>query len=255
MRYSLLLLIFTTLGCTNEVPRPQYQEVSLGKYPCTISDSIKGIDVSYHNGSIQWKILKDNHPEIQFAFIRATVGLNKDPKYQEYLEGANDVGLLNGAYHYYWSNRNSAIQFNNFKNAVDMDKHELIPVLDVEKPSKYGADNLRQGIANWLKLAEEEYGVKPMIYTNLNFYNEYLRGYFSEYPKWIAAYSRCPSTVDWDMHQYSDTGKVKGIKGDVDLNYSDSLFSFRVDFYKYQPLHNMGKTNYSVVCQKPAVIE
>ncbi len=227
MRYALFLLIFIMMGCTNDVPTPQYQEVSSGKYPCTISDSIKGIDVSYHNGSIQWKTLKDNHPEIQFVFIRATVGLNKDPKYQEYLEGANDEGILNGAYHYYWSNRNSTKQFNNFKMTVEMSSHNLVPVLDVEKPSKYGDDNLRRGIANWLKLAEEEYGVKPILYTNLNFYNEHLKGYFNDYPKWIAAYSRCPSSVDWDIHQYSETGKLKGIPGKVDLNYSSTLLRLK----------------------------
>ena len=220
MRHALFLLIFIMMGCTNETSAPLYHEVSSGKHPCTISDSIKGIDVSYHNGSIQWQTLKDNHPEIQFVFIRATVGLNKDPKYQEYLKGANHVGLLNGAYHYYWSNRNSTKQFNNFKKTVKMSSHNLIPVLDVEKPSKYGADNLRRGIANWLKLAEEEYGVKPILYTNLNFYNEHLKGYFNDYPKWIAAYSRCPSSVDWDIHQYSESGRLKGIPGKVDLNYS-----------------------------------
>ena len=223
MRYALFLLIFIMMGCTNDVPTPQYQEVSSGKYPCTISDSIKGIDVSYHNGSIQWQTLKDNHPEIQFVFIRATVGLNKDPKYQEYLEGANDVGILNGAYHYYWSNRNSTKQFNNFKKTVSMSSHNLVPVLDVEKPSKYGDENLRRGIANWLKLAEEEYGVKPILYTNLNFYNEHLKGYFNDYPKWIAAYSRCPSSVDWDIHQYSETGRLRGISGNVDLNFTSTF--------------------------------
>lgn len=221
MKYICVLTLLAVLvGCKQKVPPPDYKEELEVVKDCNIKYSVHGIDVSYHNGVIDWEELNLNHPEINFVYIRATVGLNEDPKYQDYLGGSKKVKLKSGAYHYYWSNRNSTIQFNNFKNAVDMDKHELIPVLDVEKPSKYGADNLRQGIANWLKLAEEEYGVKPMIYTNLNFYNEYLRGYFNEYPKWIAAYSRCPSTVDWDMHQYSEKGKILGTSGQIDLNYS-----------------------------------
>jgi len=192
-------------------------------HDCNITDSILGIDVSHHNGPIDWEVLHEHHPEIEFVYIRATVGLNKDSKYEEYVNGVKQVGIKTGAYHYYWANRNSTVQFNNFKSRVKKGDHNLIPVLDIEKPSKYGPTNLRRGLSNWLKLAEEEYGVKPMIYTNLSFYNEYLRGYFNEYPKWIAAYSRCPSSVDWDMHQYSETGTVRGIKSNVDLNYSASL--------------------------------
>ena len=47
-----------------------------------------------------------------------------------------------------------------------MSQHELVPVLDIEKPSKYGPDNLRKGLANWLELVENEYGVRPTLYTN-----------------------------------------------------------------------------------------
>lgn len=228
MRNFLFFLIFSFIGCTNKEFSPQYEEVSLGNYPCSISDSILGIDVSYHNGPIDWTTLKDNHPEIEFVFIRATVGLKKDPMYQEYLAGANDVGLRNGAYHYYWSDRNSTIQFYNFKRTVDLSIHNLIPVLDVEKPSKFGDDNLRRGVANWLRLAEEEYGVKPILYTNLNFYNQHLKGYFNDYPLWIAAYSRCPSTVDWDIHQYSETGQLNGIPSKVDLNLTPTLTNITI---------------------------
>ena len=38
-----------------------------------------------------------------------------------------------------------------------------------------------------------------------------------------AAYSRCPSSVDWDIHQYSETGRLSGVSGNVDLNYSSTL--------------------------------
>ena len=50
--------------------------------------------------------------------------------------------------------------------------------------------------------------------------NKHLKGNVSDYPNWIAAYSRCSSSIDWDIHQYSETGRLNGIPGKVDLNYS-----------------------------------
>lgn len=228
VKYSRLLgialLVLALSGCDQPLLGPNFIREPIGNFTCSIPDSAHGIDISYHNGPIDWSELKRKEPQIEFVFIRATVGLKEDVDYQDYLDGARKIGLQTGAYHYYWSNVNSTIQFKNFKRSVSMSKHDLYPVLDVEKPSKYGDENLRKGVLNWLKLAEEEYGVKPILYTNMYFYNEHLRGYFNEYPKWIAAYSRCPSSIDWDVHQYSETGKVDGIDAAVDLNYCSSQF-------------------------------
>ena len=176
--------------------------------------------MSHHNGIIDWESLKLNHPEIEFAYIRCVVGQGRvDNKYVKNVQGAKKVGIKTGAYVYYYANRNSRAQFNNFKNQVLMSQHELVPVLDIEKPSKYGPDNLRKGLANWLELVENEYGVRPTLYTNLGYFEQYLFGYFNDYLKWIAAYSRCPSSVDWDIHQFSEKGIFQGIDGFVDMNY------------------------------------
>ena len=191
-----------------------------GNFHCSVSDTVFGIDVSHHNGIIDWETLKLNHPEIEFAYIRCVVGPGRvDNKYVKNVVGAKKVGIKTGAYVYYYANRNSRAQFSNLKHQVLMVQHELIPVLDIEKPSKYGPENLRKGLANWLHLVEDEYGVKPAIYTNLGYFEEHLFGYFNDYPKWIAAYSRCPSNVDWDIHQFSETGRFQGIDGFVDMNY------------------------------------
>jgi len=191
-----------------------------GNFHCSVSDTVFGIDVSHHNGFIDWESLKLNHPEIEFAYIRCVVGQGRvDNKYVKNVQGAKKVGIKTGAYVYYYANRNSRAQFNNFKNQVLMSQHELVPVLDIEKPSKYGPDNLRKGLANWLELVENEYGVRPTLYTNLGYFEQYLFGYFNDYLKWIAAYSRCPSSVDWDIHQFSEKGIFQGIDGFVDMNY------------------------------------
>ena len=191
-----------------------------GNFHCSVSDTVFGIDVSHHNGIIDWETLKLNHPEIEFAYIRCVVGPGRvDNRYLKNVQGAKRVGIKTGAYVYYYANRNSTSQFGNFKNHVLMSQHELVPVLDIEKPSKYGPDNLRKGLANWLELVENEYGVRPALYSNLGYFEQYLIGYYNDYSKWIAAYSRCPSNIDWDVHQFSEEGQFKGIDGFVDMNY------------------------------------
>lgn len=230
--FEKILLVFLLVGIVvavfcgssaNKYVLPTFVPVNKGRFFCDVSDTVFGIDVSHHQGTIDWVTLNNEHPEIEFAYIRCAVGpKKKDHMYRRNVTEARKVGIKTGAYFYYYANRNSTEQFNHFKSQVDMSKHELIPVLDIEKPSKYGDDNLRSGLANWLALVEQEYGVQPLLYTNLGYYNQHLKGYFNSYPKWIAAYSRCPSSVDWSLHQYSETGRIKGIKESVDLDYGSS---------------------------------
>lgn len=215
-----LLGLFLILGRKNSNTLPFIEPLGNGSFYCSLSDTVFGIDVSHHNGIIDWETLKLNHPEIEFAYIRCVVGPGRvDNRYLKNIQGAKRVGIKTGAYVYYYANRNSTSQFGNFKNHVLMSQHELVPVLDIEKPSKYGPDNLRKGLANWLELVENEYGVRPALYSNLGYFEQYLIGYFNDYSKWIAAYSRCPSNIDWDIHQFSEEGRFKGIDGFVDMNY------------------------------------
>jgi GH25 family lysozyme M1 (1,4-beta-N-acetylmuramidase) len=74
-------------------------------------------------------------------------------------------GYLRGAYHYYRPNEKSTLQFEKFSSEVKLEEGDLPPVLDVEEIGRYGSENLRNGVLNWLALAEQHYGVKPIIYT------------------------------------------------------------------------------------------
>ena len=180
-----------------------------------------GIDISHYQGKINWDKVKTSSHPIEFVFIRATMGKNrKDSKYLENWNNAQKHNYVRGAYHYYRPNENSTKQFNNFKSVVRLEPGDFIPILDIEKESIFGRKNLRKGILNWLRLAEEAYGVKPMIYTSLSFYNHILKGYVDNYPIWIAAYSgkhRVKNT-DWIFHQFTEKVIVNGIREYVDGN-------------------------------------
>ena len=195
-----------------------------------------GIDVSKYQGEIDWSQVGTHHP-IEFVFIRSTMGKNgKDVFFQRNWKGAQEEGFIRGAYHYYRPNENSTQQFENFASVVKLESGDFVPVLDIEEEGDFGRDNLRMGVLNWLLLAEEVYGVKPIIYTGLNFYKHVLQGYVDDYPLWIAAYSGGKARVKnipWTFHQFSDNVRVNGItENRVDGNdfygSRSELDSFRI---------------------------
>lgn len=185
------------------------------------SEYVFGIDVSHYQRRINWSKMSTSHHPIEFVFIRSTMGIDgKDKRFQENWEKAKEYGYIRGAYHYYRPNEVSTQQFENFKSVVKLESGDFIPILDIEKESKYGRKRLRKGVLNWLRLAEKEYGVKPMVYTGLKFYQYVLKGHIDDYPIWIAAYSgkhRVKNT-DWTFHQFTEHVRVKGIKTTVDGN-------------------------------------
>lgn len=212
-----IIIVLVALLSTNYSPANYKMEnpsISSSKY-------IFGIDVSHYQGRINWKELQTSHHPIEYIFIRATMGIDgKDSKYKENWKKAKQHNYIRGAYHYYRPNENSTEQFENFSNSVKLVKGDFIPILDIEKESRFGMENLRTGVLNWLTLAEAKYGVKPMVYTGLKFYEDSLKGHIDGYPLWIAAYSgkHRVKHVDWDFHQFTEKAIVKGIKTSVDAN-------------------------------------
>lgn len=189
----------------------------------SISDSpyVFGIDISHYQGKINWNELRNSHHPIEYIFIRATMGVDgKDKEFKRNWKEAKSQGFIVGAYHYYRPNENSSQQFANFKSSVSLQSGDFFPVLDIEELGMYGIDNLRQGVLNWLALAENEYGVKPIVYSGKHFYEQHLKGYIDDYPLWIASYSgkHTVDNIKWEFHQFTDQVRVNGIKTKVDGN-------------------------------------
>lgn len=200
----------------------------LPNYPTTenlgLSESpyIFGVDISHYQGLIDWNQFKQSHHPIEFVFIRATMGIDgRDNYYKINWNKAGEKGYLRGAYHFYRPHEKSADQFENFKKVVALSPGDFPPVLDVEHYSKFGNENLRAGVLNWLLLAEAHYGIKPIIYTGSNFYHNVLKGYVDGYPLWIADYTKPHHQlqgIDWTFHQFTDKVRIKGVPHLVDGN-------------------------------------
>jgi lysozyme len=120
-------------------------------------------------------------------------------------------------------------QAKNYLKNSRQEENNILPVLDIEKLSKIQPKKkLLKGISNWLKIVEEETGYKPIIYTGLSFYKDYLAKDFADYPYWIASYSDHRNgdniLVSANIHQFSESKWIKGLdkKAKIDLNVVDT---------------------------------
>ncbi len=196
---------------------------------------IHGIDVSRYQRVIDWeevRAMQVRDVKIGFAFMKATEGIsNVDPQFRRNWTEAGNQGVVKGAYHYFIPGRSGKKQAENFIDIVHLEKGDLPPVLDIEETYGTDAKKLQQSVTEWLTAVEEHYGVKPVIYTNINFYNRYLLGKFDAYPFWVAHYLAPdgPRTQQkWKFWQHSERGRVNGIRTAVDFNvFSSDSVEFR----------------------------
>ncbi|MBN1904417.1 MAG: glycoside hydrolase family 25 protein [Deltaproteobacteria bacterium] len=193
-------------------------------YPSKNKYPVRGIDVSHHQGKIDWKKVKEQ--EIHFAFIKATEGSShKDTKFIQNWGGATNAGLIKGAYHYFSFCKPGIEQAQNYINTVPIDSSSLPPVIDFEfvgncknRPEK---DAIVKELLWFIREVEEKYHKTPIIYVTYDSYNHFLKGESLDYPIWIRdIFSRpdMPEGKNWTFWQYTNRGRVKGINGPVDLN-------------------------------------
>lgn len=193
---------------------------------------IHGIDVSYYQGKIDWKqvkAMKEDDVAVKFAFIKATEGMfNVDPYFQRNWREAPKAGIICGAYHYFKPKKSGLWQAKFFLQTVKFEAGDLPPVVDIEELNGVSSAAMRLELQVFLTHIERKTNVKPIIYTGLSFYKDFLKGYFDEYPLWIAHYHQPRlkmSASDWHFWQHSDKAKITGINHVVDFNVfnGDSL--------------------------------
>ena len=196
---------------------------------------LHGIDVSKHQGTIKWpavKTMQDKDIRIGFAFIKATEGLgNVDRQFRRNWARAKDAGIPRGAYHFFIATKSGRAQALNFINTVQLQPGDLPPVLDVEQLYRSKPAQMRKEVKAWLQMVEDAYGVKPILYSYVDFYDKYLGAEFDTYPLWVAHYmqpERPRITRNWLFWQHSETGFVNGIRANVDFNvFSGDSTAFR----------------------------
>lgn len=187
--------------------------------------SVHGIDVSKYQHVIDWESVKAmnvDNVRLSFAFIKATEGnINEDRYFARNWKKAREANMTRGAYHFFLATKSGKTQAENFISSVSLEPGDLPPVLDVEQAYGVPAIKLKQRVKEWLTTVEHFYGVKPIIYTNVDFYRLYLDSDFDDYPLWVAHYvnkGKPRIYRDWHFWQYSEAGRVNGILSRVDFN-------------------------------------
>jgi len=183
-----------------------------------------GIDVSHHQGTIDWKSVADpadrTYP-IRFVFMKATEGGSfLDQNYQTNMAEARKTGLICGAYHFFNPETSGSRQADFFIENVTLEKGDLPPVLDVERRGS-SRTMLQSEVLEWLRAVEHYYGVKPIIYASYKFRKNYLDSpEFDDYVFWMAHYyvETPASDAEWLFWQFSDRAVVPGIAERTDIN-------------------------------------
>lgn len=205
-------------------------ELEVKRYPefgidMPIEYAIHGIDVSRYQKQIEWKEVKAMNIrgiKIGFAFIKATEGeQDRDVQFKRNWRMASQANVPRGAYHFFIPSKDPEKQAQNFIKTVRLKPGDLPPVLDVETTNNLTADQLSARCKIWLDIVEAHYKVRPIIYTNADFYGKFLGKKFDDYPLWVAHYyeKRKPRIKrDWAIWQHNDAGRVNGIDAHVDFN-------------------------------------
>jgi len=187
--------------------------------------SIHGIDVSKYQEVIDWESVKQMNVEgiqLSFAFIKATEGLNNEDHYfRRNWKKTKEAGLTRGAYHFFLATKSGRVQAENFISTVEIQPGDLPPVLDIEQTYGVPYAKLRERVKEWLVTVENYYGVKPIIYTYVDFYDQVLRDEFDNYPLWVAHYLQKEKPRiyrDWHFWQHNEQGRVNGIVYRVDFD-------------------------------------
>ena len=194
------------------------------KTPDYLNDSIynerpDGIDMSHYQRDIEWKVL-GVHPTVKFVYLKATEGAEHyDKYYNRHHTQARNAGLQVGSYHFYQPKVPVMEQVNNFLEHTDFNIDHLRPVIDIEVQKGLKKKALQDSLRLCLDTLTAIIGDKPLLYTSRNFYHEVLDDRFGDYPLWIADYRHGESLPsNCVLWQYTDKGKVLGIRHEVDCN-------------------------------------
>jgi lysozyme len=184
---------------------------------------VRGIDVSHHQGNIDWEQVAAD--DIRFAYIKASEGYGfNDTRFIENWEQAREQGIITGAYHFYSLRIPGKEQAEHYISRVPVTSGTLPPAVDLE----YGGNSMvRPSVEDFnaelnvfMALLEEHYGRPPIVYATSQFYRDYLEEREHGMQLWARDLFMKPHGLShqWVIWQYHSRAAVAGIKGFVDLN-------------------------------------
>ncbi|MDQ0417613.1 lysozyme [Croceifilum oryzae] len=194
---------------------------------------MKGLDVSHHQGRINWKVVQEDD-DFKFVYMKATEGDDFiDPQFEYNWVEAKKYGFLTGAYHFFSMGSSGEEQAIHFIKTVPKQLDSLPPVIDVEIHLEHDPDKVRKELRELALRMEQEYKTKPILYVTYDTYHTYINGHLNEFDIWIRDIFKFPTlgSQKWAFWQYSNRGRVSGIDRYVDINvFSGTSEQFKQRF-------------------------
>lgn len=226
---------FTTIETTSETSvqtTAETSETEITTTASTIPPFCNGIDVSQYQSNIDWQAVKDSG--VDFVIIRAGYGKELhqvDPTFYSNIEGAQAVGIDVGIYWYsYADNSETARREAEVCYELIKDYSFEYPIyFDIEEP-KHSNMSIAQTsvIVDTFCSEMENRGYYVGVYSYANFLQSHIyRSVLEKYDVWVAQYSDSLTAYNghYGVWQYSSTGQVNGISGNVDMNYCYNDYS------------------------------
>lgn len=217
-----------TIGPTNPARFGDADPVDWPAHPPS-SYPVHGIDASKYQPPIDWTQARE--AGVSFAFLKATEGGDRvDDGFAGHRQGAAAAGVPWGAYHFYYFCTPPEVQARWFIANVPRERGMLPPVLDMEwnpfSPTcahvRPPPEEVRRQMRVFMDLVQAHYGQRPIIYTAIDFFEDNGLVALAGEEVWLRATARHPTDAygvrGWTFWQYSATGLVPGVAGEVDLN-------------------------------------
>lgn len=188
--------------------------------PALRSDEFYGIDVSNHQGHIDWQpVAGDN---IDFAYIKATEGATfTDRSFATNWRSAGRAGVLRGAYHFFTLCRSGRKQAEHFLQVAPPDASALSPAADFElagncrdRPAPAVVD---ARVDAFLRRVERAWKRPVLLYVGGDWAAHYQRPGRPDSPRWVVRRRGRPD-VEWTVWQQQRLARVDGVSGRVDLD-------------------------------------
>ena len=188
----------------------------------------KGIDISMHNGTVNFSAVKSSGCNI--VIIKATEGVDYvDPCLNQHYNGARTQGLNIGFYHFMSEKTDPVQQAVDFWNAIKDKQFNILPTLDIETNNQgRSAKQISDRCIEFLNKFKALSGYDCMIYTGGYFGRDNLDSRVKKYKGWIAHYGvNTPMQTGFSVvgHQYTEDGRINGVSTRVDMNnFTDGIF-------------------------------
>ena len=195
---------------------------------------IKGIDVSVHQGTIEWRVARLDG--VEFAMIKATQGRGETPATEQLqvftdsrfaynIEHAHAAGIKVGVYHYFTARTAEEVDreveyflsvIRPYRGMIDL----WAAVVVESEPHLVGlAPSAPTALVKRFMRKVKAAGFRPMLYTNLNYlWYRYTKNAFAAEDVWLAQWGASSPAVDCKIFQ-PGKGRVSGITTEVDLDY------------------------------------